>query len=92
MGRAQQRGFENEKELGSMSDGSDGSDEGAESDRKLESLGAMEFEWERELLCVRCGWVTVLYRLPRVLCKKRILEILSRGCHNRKLWPRVLGS
>ena len=54
------RGFENERELGSTSDGSD---EGAESDRKLESLGAMDFEWARELLCVCCGWVTVFVSL-----------------------------
>ena len=49
----QQSGFENKRELGSASDGSD------ESERKLESLGAMEFERARKLLCMCCGWVTV---------------------------------
>ena len=37
------------------------------------------------------AWVTVFKRSPRVLCRKRILEILGRGCHNRILWPRVTG-
>ena len=45
----------------------------------------------QEGFCVRVvGGVTVFNRSPRVLCKKRILEILGRGCHNRILWPRVL--
>ena len=40
-----------------------------------------------------CGvvGVTVCNRSPRVSCKKRVLEIPSRGCHTRILWPRVLG-
>ena len=40
-----------------------------------------------------CGvvTVTVFNRSPRVLCKKIILEILGRECHNRILWPRILG-
>ena len=56
MGRAQQRGVESRRELGSTSDGSN---ESAERNRKLESLGAMEFESDRQLLCVCCGWVTI---------------------------------
>ena len=60
MGGAQQRGFENERELGSTSDGSN---ESAERNRKLESLGAMEFERARTLLCACCGWVNVFVSL-----------------------------
>ena len=46
----------------------------------------------QEVFCVCVvGRITVFNRSPRVLCKKMILEILGRGCHNRILWPRVLG-
>ena len=37
------------------------------------------------------GGVTVFKQSPRVLCMKRILEILGRGCHNGILWPHVTG-
>ena len=41
------RGCEGERELVGKSD---------ESERELESLGAMEAECARRLLCVCCGW------------------------------------
>ena len=44
-----QRGYEDKSEHVSKSDVS------AESERRLESLGAMEFECARKLLCVCCG-------------------------------------
>ena len=55
MSGVQERGFENERELESTSDGRD---ESVESDRKLEILGAMGCEWARKRLCACCGWVT----------------------------------
>ena len=47
-----QRGYEDKSEHVSKSDGSD---ESTKSDNRLESLGAMEFECARKLLCVCCG-------------------------------------
>ena len=41
------RGCEGERELVGKSD---------EGERELESLGAMEAEFARRLLCARCGW------------------------------------
>ena len=62
MGGAKQIGFGNERELESTSDGSAKS---AESDRKLESLGAMGCEWARKRLCACCGWVTGFVSLAK---------------------------
>ena len=46
----------------------------------------------QEGFCVHVvGGVTIFKQAPRVLCRERILEILGRGCHNRILWPRVIG-
>ena len=55
-----QRGYEDKRKSESKSDGSD---ESAESERKSEGLGAMEFWCARSLLCVRCGWVAVFVSL-----------------------------
>ena len=44
------RGCEDERGLVGKSDESD------ESERELESLGAMEVEFARRLLCARYGW------------------------------------
>ena len=41
------KGYEDERELVGKSD---------EGERELESLGAMEAECARRLLCARCGW------------------------------------
>ena len=50
MGVVLQRGYEDKRGLVSKSDESD------ESERRLESLGAMEAECARRRLCVWCGW------------------------------------
>ena len=55
MGVVLQRGYEDRREPVSKSDGSN---ESVESERRLGSLGAMEAECARKLLCVWCGWVT----------------------------------
>ena len=50
MGMVLQLGYEGQRRLGSKSD------ESAESERRLESLGAMEAKCARMRLCVWCGW------------------------------------
>ena len=50
MGVALQRGYKDKKGLVSKSD------ESVESERRLESLEAMEAEFTRRLLCTLYGW------------------------------------
>ena len=57
MGVVLQRGYEDKRGLVSNNDESD------ESERRLESLGAMDFDWARKLLCACFGGVTVFVSL-----------------------------